>query len=75
VLERRTRISMETFDRGVSAAPGVAKIMADELGWDEQRAKEEVDHYLRRIEAERRSQLQVTDEEADRARLEVEDLV
>ncbi|MFD7077424.1 glycerol-3-phosphate dehydrogenase/oxidase [Nocardioides sp. NPDC057577] len=75
VLERRTRISMETFDRGVSAAPGVAKLMAEELGWDEQRTKEEVDHYLRRIEAERRSQLMVTDEDADRARLEVEDLV
>ena len=75
VLERRTRIAMETFDRGVRAAPGVAKIMAEELGWDGQRTQEEVDHYLRRIEAERRSQLEDTDEEADRVRLEVQDLV
>ena len=35
VLTRRTRISIETFDRGVAAAPVAARLMADELGWDE----------------------------------------
>jgi glycerol-3-phosphate dehydrogenase len=34
-----------------------------------------VDHYLRRVEAERRSQLQPTDQEADEARVSVRDIV
>jgi glycerol-3-phosphate dehydrogenase len=75
VLTRRTRISIETFDRGVSAAPGVARLMAAELGWSADRVTEEVDHYLRRVEAERRSQEMLTDQEADEARVTVTDLV
>ena len=75
VLTRRTRISIETFDRGVAAAPAVAALMADELGWDDARVAEEVDHYLRRVGAERRSQLQLTDQEADEARVVVGDVV
>ena len=55
VLTRRTRISIETFDRGVAAAPAVARLMAAELGWDDARTADEVDHYLRRVEAERQS--------------------
>ncbi|MEJ7833739.1 MAG: glycerol-3-phosphate dehydrogenase/oxidase, partial [Nocardioides sp.] len=51
VLTRRTRISIETFDRGVSAAPAAASLMAGELGWSEARVADEVDHYLRRVEA------------------------
>jgi glycerol-3-phosphate dehydrogenase len=75
VLTRRTRISIETFDRGVSAAPAVARLMAAELGWDAARTAEEVDHYLRRVEAERQSQLKLTDQEADEARVVVGDVV
>lgn len=75
VLTRRTRISIETFDRGVSAAPAAAALMATELGWDEARTAEEVDHYLRRVEAERQSQLKLTDQEADEARVVVRDIV
>ncbi|QWF23451.1 glycerol-3-phosphate dehydrogenase/oxidase [Nocardioides sp. LMS-CY] len=75
VLTRRTRISIETFDRGVAAAPGVARVMAEELGWDDARTAEEVDHYLRRVEAERQSQLKLTDQEADEARVVVGDVV
>ena len=56
VLARRTRISIETFDRGTSAARPAAELMAAELGWDQARLDDEVDHYLRRVEAERRSQ-------------------
>ncbi len=72
VLTRRTRISIETFDRGVRAAPAAARLMAGELGWDEDRIAEEVDHYLRRVEAERRSQEKLTDQEADEARVSVQ---
>lgn len=68
MLVRRTRISMEGFDRGVQAAPSVAALIAGELGWDADRV-EEVDHYLRRVEAERRSQQTCTDQEADEARV------
>jgi glycerol-3-phosphate dehydrogenase len=75
VLTRRTRISIETFDRGVTAAPHAARLMAGELGWDDARTADEVDHYLRRVEAERQSQLKPTDQEADEARVKVADIV
>ena len=75
VLTRRTRISIESFDRGVAAAPAVARLMAAELGWDADRTADEVDHYLRRVEAERQSQLKLTDQEADEARVSVGDII
>jgi glycerol-3-phosphate dehydrogenase len=49
--------------------------MAEVLDWDDARIAEEVDHYLRRVEAERQSQLKLTDQEADEARVQVTDLV
>jgi glycerol-3-phosphate dehydrogenase len=75
VLTRRTRISIETFDRGVVAARPAAGLMAGELGWDAARLDDEVDHYLRRVEAERRSQRALTDQEADEARVQAPDIV
>ncbi|MFT4264982.1 MAG: glycerol-3-phosphate dehydrogenase/oxidase [Nocardioides sp.] len=75
VLSRRTRISIETFDRGVTAAPSVARLMAGELGWDQDEIDKQVSWWMHRTEAERLSQSMVTDAEADRARLEVTDLV
>ena len=44
--------------------------MAGELGWDDGRLEDEVDHYLRRVEAERQSQEKLTDQEADEARVQ-----
>ncbi len=75
VLTRRTRISIETFDRGVAAAPHVAGLMGEQLGWGKERLDAEVDHYLRRVEAERQSQLKMTDQEADEARVAAPDLL
>jgi glycerol-3-phosphate dehydrogenase len=75
VLTRRTRISIETFDRGVAAARPAAELMAGALGWDRARLDEEVDHYLRRVEAERQSQQTLTDQEADEARVKAPDIV
>ena len=69
VLCRRTRISIETFDRGTASARPAAELMGRELGWDDERLEEEVDHYLRRVEAERQSQEKLTDQEADEARV------
>jgi glycerol-3-phosphate dehydrogenase len=75
VLTRRTRISIETFDRGVHAARPAAELMAGALGWDAARLDDEVDHYLRRVEAERQSQRELTDSEADEARVQAPDIV
>ncbi|WP_341769748.1 glycerol-3-phosphate dehydrogenase C-terminal domain-containing protein [Agromyces protaetiae] len=75
VLARRTRISIEAWDRGVSAAPVAAKLMGRVLGWDASREQLEVERYLQRVEAERASQLQPDDESADRVRLEAPDIV
>jgi glycerol-3-phosphate dehydrogenase len=75
VLTRRTRISIEAWDRGVSAAPIVAKLLGDVLGWSEAQREGEIKHYLARVDAERLSQQQPDDESADAARLGVEDIV
>jgi glycerol-3-phosphate dehydrogenase len=68
VLARRTRLSIETFDRGLAAAEPAARIMGDVLGWDHARVAEEVRLYRERVEAERRSQEQESDADADRLR-------
>ena len=70
VMTRRTRVSIESFDRGTSSARIVAELMGAELGWDAERLDDEVDHYLRRVEAERQSQEKLTDQEADEARVQ-----
>jgi glycerol-3-phosphate dehydrogenase len=70
VLARRTRLSVESFDRGTASARPAAELMAAELGWDADRLEDEVDHYLRRVEAERQSQEMLTDQEADEARVQ-----
>jgi glycerol-3-phosphate dehydrogenase len=74
VLARRTRISIEAWDRGVSAAPVAAALMADVLGWDAEREQSEVANYLKRVAAEVASQEQPDDESADRVRLEAPDI-
>ena len=74
VLARRTRISIEAWDRGVSAAPVAAKLMAAELGWDEERTQSEIAHYLDRVRAERESQTMPDDASADRVRVSVPDI-
>ena len=67
--------AIETFDRGIAAARPAAELMAEALGWDEEQLAAEVDHYLRRVEAERQSQLMPTDHEADEARVKAPDIV
>ncbi len=69
VLARRTRISIESWDRGVAAAPAVAELMKGPLGWDDDQAQREVDHYLARVRAERDSQTKPDDDTAEAARL------
>ena len=74
VLTRRTRISIETTDRGVEAARPVGRILAAELGWDAERTESEVQHYLRRVQAEIESQQMTEDERADAERTEATDI-
>jgi len=75
VLARRTRMSIESWDRGVAAAPVAARRMAEVLGWGESRVQEEIAHYLQRVAAERASQEEPDDAAADRVRLSAPDIV
>jgi glycerol-3-phosphate dehydrogenase len=74
-LARRTRISIETWDRGVTTAPHAARLMASVLGWSQEQTEREVVHYLARVEAERASQAQPDDESADAARVGAPEIV
>lgn len=75
VLTRRTRISIEEFDRGLAAAGEAADLLGAALGWTREQRDREVEHYNLRIAAERASQDQPDDETADAARLGAPDVV
>jgi glycerol-3-phosphate dehydrogenase len=69
VLARRTRISIETWDRGLESALPTAQLMAPVLGWSDDDVDLEVKRYHARVAAERTSQEMPDDESADAARL------
>ncbi len=75
VLARRTRISIETFDRGIGAAEEAARLVAPVLGWSDEQVAREVEHYVKRVEAERESQRMPDDETADAARMGAPEIV
>lgn len=75
LLCRRTRISIETFDRGTDSCEEVADLVAPLLGWSPEQREREVAHYLARVAAERESQTMPDDETADGARLGAADIV
>jgi glycerol-3-phosphate dehydrogenase len=68
VLARRTRVAIETRDRGLSAAIPVAGIMAAELGCDQDWINKEVAQYTQRLEAEAAAEAQEDDAAANAAR-------
>jgi glycerol-3-phosphate dehydrogenase len=74
LLTRRTRTSIETFDRGLAAARCVAPLMGEVLGWDEDDIAAELAHYEARVEAERESQRMPDDRTADAARMGAADV-
>ncbi|MCP3974177.1 MAG: glycerol-3-phosphate dehydrogenase/oxidase [bacterium] len=74
VLTRRTRISVESWDRGIGAADVVAPLMAEILGWDDTTLKRELEHYRLRVDAERESQTMSDDQTADATRLGAPDV-
>jgi len=57
------------LDGGVDVAHEVADIVAPVLGWDGATIEREVEHYRKRVAAERDSQEQLDDRTADSARL------
>ena len=74
LLTRRTRISIETFDRGRRAAHDVAPLMGEVLGWDAEDVARELKHYEARIDAELESQRMPDDRTADAARMGAPDV-
>jgi glycerol-3-phosphate dehydrogenase len=74
LLTRRTRISIETFDRGLAAARDVAPLMGEVLGWDEDTVAREIEHYEARVAAEVESQRMPDDHTADAARMGARDV-
>ena len=74
ILTRRTRISIETFDRGLEAAPQVAGLMREVLDWNQATFDREVEPYAARVAAERDSQQPPDDRTADAARIGAEDV-
>ena len=75
VLARRTRISIETWDRGARAAQSAAELMAGVLGWDEAQIEKEISAYRARVDAEVKSQHEPDDETADAVRLAAPEIV
>ncbi|WP_329140358.1 glycerol-3-phosphate dehydrogenase/oxidase [Streptomyces sp. NBC_01476] len=75
VLVRRTRISLETFDRGTKSAREVAELMASLLGWDDAETEKEIQNYVDGVAAERAAEHQPDDASADEARLRAPDIV
>jgi glycerol-3-phosphate dehydrogenase len=75
VLARRTRISIETFDRGISSVEEVARLVAPVLDWSEEQVQREVEHYRKRVDAERESQRMPDDKTADSARMGAPEVV
>jgi glycerol-3-phosphate dehydrogenase len=74
VLTRRTRISIETPDRGRAAAEPVARQMAELLGWSRRQLRREAAHYLARLDAELQAAEEPDDDRADAVRSAVRDL-
>src|SRR5215467_8117189 len=75
VLTRRTHISIETWDRGISSAHEVATLMAGSMKWRNRQVSREIDNYRARVEAERRSQEADTDTDADAIRIGAPEIV
>jgi glycerol-3-phosphate dehydrogenase len=74
LLTRRTRISIETEDRGLRAAETICELVAEALEWSPEDCERELSHYRARVAAERDSQEQRDDRTADAARLGAPDV-
>ncbi|GAB7038384.1 MULTISPECIES: glycerol-3-phosphate dehydrogenase/oxidase [Catenuloplanes] len=75
VLTRRTRISIETADRGRTAARAAAPLIAPALGWSAEDVAREIGHYESRVAAELAAQSAPDDAGADALRREAPEIV
>ncbi len=75
VLTRRTRLSIESWDRGVDSAQVVATLMAPLLGWNAQQQSREVEVYRARVSAELAAQREPDDRSSEEARLKAPEIV
>ena len=75
VLARRTHASIETWDRGLSAAGEAATLMAGPMRWKSRQVARELENYRARVAAERASQEADTDQDADAIRLGAPEIV
>jgi glycerol-3-phosphate dehydrogenase len=75
VLARRTHVSIESWDRGLSAATEAAELMAGPMHWRSRQVSRELENYKARVAAEQASQAAVTDTDADAIRLGAPDIV
>ena len=75
VLARRTHASIETWDRGLSAAEDAVSLMAGPMKWKSRQIARELENYRVRVAAERASQEADTDTDADAIRLGAPDIV
>ncbi|WP_436975926.1 glycerol-3-phosphate dehydrogenase [Nocardia salmonicida] len=71
VLTRRTRISIETTDRGSVTAPEVTRLIGPHLGWDAATTEREIARYRDRVRAELTANQAADDVSANAARLVV----
>lgn len=72
-LTRRTRIAIETADRGLAALEETAELLAAELGWSPTQESAEVERYRQRVAAERAAERLATEAEASDRRAMVPD--
>src|SRR5215470_220344 len=68
VLTRRMHVSIEYPHRGLDSARSVAELLAPVLDWDAETVEREIKVYAARVEAERDSQNQPSDDAADAIR-------
>jgi len=68
ILVRRMHIAIETWDHGLKAAPRVAQLAGEALGWDDARCEREIARYEAQVEADRLAAQERTDMAAVAAR-------
>lgn len=71
LLVRRTRLTYEHRDRGLSAAEEAADLASDLLGWEQERRSDELSAYRARCEAEDEAEGILDEVEAQQVRGEV----
>jgi glycerol-3-phosphate dehydrogenase len=74
-LARRTHASIETWDRGVTAAQEAVTLMAGPMKWKGRQIERELENYRARVAAERASQEAESDQDADAIRMGAPEIV